>query len=394
MRTHPPDYDSALRFNTRRINELQAAYQKERAAANGLVAELLRHPAERQRLLVANHPRFHTWGVFEHLIEASRGETSKNPKAADDLAKLALDLSEHLDTSVYGAQAIEDLRARAWAYIGNAYRIRFELQEAQDAFDRALLHLRRGTREPWELAVWLDLKASLLRAQRRFDEAMRLLKRALILFLAVGDRHRAGRTLISMDNVLHRAGQPEKGIPLLYKALDLIDPEQDQRLLFSAKHNLLDDLVDAGRNLEAQRLLIQTSSLYHRFDEPAFRNRRRWVEGKIARGVGQPERAEQLLLRARTGFQEQDAAYEIALVSLELAGLYAEQGRTAELKQLAEEMLPVFSSRQIHREALAALGLWFQAVKTETAGAELAAQVAAAIKRGRDEQSPPAQEAV
>lgn len=393
MRTHRPDYDAALTINTRHLNELQTAYQKERAAAKGLVAELMRHPAERQRLLVANNPRFHTWGVFEHLIEVSREETPKNPKIGDDLAKLALDLSEHLDTSVYGTQAIEDLRARAWAYRGNAHRIRFELQEAQDAFDRALLHLRRGTREPWELAVWLDLKASLLRAQRRFDEAMRLLKRALVLFLAVGDRHRAGRTLISMDNVLHRAGQPEKGIPLLYKALDLIDPDQDQRLLFSAKHNLIDNLVDAGRHLEAQRLLMQANSLYHRFDEPAFRNRRRWVEGKIARGIGQPERAEQLLLRARLGFQEQDAAYEIALVSLELAGLYAEQGRTAEMRRLAEEMLPIFSSRQIHREALAALALWCQAVQSETAGAELAAQVVSALKRGREEQSTAAQDA-
>jgi len=394
MRTHHPDYDAALTINTRHLNELQTAYQKERAAAKGLVAELMRHPAERQRILVANNPRFHTWGVFEHLIEVSREETSKNPKVGDDLAKLALDLSEHLDSSVYGAQAIEDLRARAWAYKGNTHRIRFELQEAQDAFDRALLHLRRGTREPWELAVWLDLKASLLRAQRRFDEAMRLLKRALVLFLAVGDRHRAGRTLISMDNVLHRAGQPEKGIPLLYKALDLIDPDQDQRLLFSAKHNLIDNLVDAGRHLEAQRLLMQANSLYHRFDEPAFRNRRRWVEGKIALGIGQPERAEQLLLRARSGFQEQDAAYEIALVSLELAGLYAEQGRTAEMKQLAEEMLPIFSSRQIHREALAALALWCQAVQSETAGAELAAQVVSALKRGREEQPPSGQDAV
>ena len=388
------NYDASLTFNTRRFIDLQAAYQKERTAAKALVSELSRHPPERQRILVANHPRFHTWGVFELLIETSWEETTRNPKLAEELAKLALDLSEHLDAASYGAESIEDLRARAWAYLGNIHRVRFEFREAQDAFDRALLHLRRGTREPWELAVWLDLKASLLRSQRHFDDAMRLLKRSLVLFLAVGDRHRAGRTLISMDNVLHRAGQPEKGIPLLYQALDLIDPDQDLRLLFSAKHNLIDNLVDAGRYMEAQRLLVQARSLYRRFDEPAFRNRRRWVEGKIARGLGQMEQAERFLLAARIGFQEQDASYDGALVCLELAGLYAEQGRTAEMKQLAEEMVPIFSSRKIHREALAALALWCQAVKTETAGAELAAQVASAIRRGRDEQMAPAQETV
>jgi len=41
--------------------------------------------------------------------------------------------------------------------------------------------------------------------------------------------------------------------------------------------------------------------------------------------------------------------YDTALVSLEIATLYAEQGRTAELKRLAAGMLPIFSSLHIHR---------------------------------------------
>lgn len=387
-------YDSAVSIDTRRLLDLQTAYDKERADADGLVAELLRHPAERQRVLVCNHPRFHTWGVFERLLEISNQEITRDPQVGEELSRLALELSEHIDVSRYGIEAMEDLRARAWAYIGNAHRVRFEFHEAEEAFAHALGHLRLGTREPWERAVWLDLKASLLRSQRHFDEAMRLLNRALVLFLAVGDRHRAGRTLISMENVLQRAGQPEKGIPLLYQALQLIDPAQEPRVLLIAQHNLIDDLTEVGRYMEAQRLLMQARSLYKSFDEPWIRYRRCWIEGKIARGLEQPERAEELLLNARAGFQEQAAGYEIALISLELAGLYAEQGRTAEIKRLAEEMLPIFSSRQIHREALAALALWCQAVQTETAGAELAAQVATAIKRSREEQSPSAQDAV
>jgi tetratricopeptide (TPR) repeat protein len=378
-------YNAALRVDTRRLDELQTAYAKERAEAQGLVSELRRHPAERQRVLVRNHPRFQTWGVFEHLLETSRQETLINdPHVGEELARLALDLSDCLDASVYQTEAIEDLRARAWAYIGNARRVRFELREAQTAFDLALVHLRQGTREPWERAVWLDLKASLLRYQRRFDDAMRLLNRAMKLFLAVGDRHRAGRTLVSMENVLHRAGKPEKGIPLLYQAIELIDPDQEPHVLLTAKHNLIDDLAEVGRYMEAQRLSTQTRPLYRRLD-PWLRYRRIWVEGKIALGLAQPERAEALLEEARMGFQQQGALYEVAITSLELAGLYAEQGRVAEMKRLAEEMVPVFSSRKIHREALAALSLWAQAVQAEEAGAELAARVASTVKQARFE---------
>lgn len=379
-------YDAALASTALRLRDLQAAYEKERSDATGLVAELTRHPAERQRILIRNHTRFHSWGVYERLLDASRQESSCNPERGEQLAGLALDLSEHLNASTYGTAAIEDLRARAWAYIGNARRVRSNLRGAQEAFDRALIHLRQGTREPWEQAVWLDLRASLLRAQRRFDDAMRLLNRALTLFLAVGDRHRAGRILVSMDIVHHQAGQPERGIPLLYRALDLLDPVQDPKLLFTAQHNLIDDLTEVGRFMEAQGLFIQARPLYQQFDEPRNRNRRRWVEGKIARGLGQPEKAVLLLLTARAGFLELDDAYDVALVSLDIAGIYAEQGRMGELKQLAEEMVPIFSSRQIHREAMAAFALWQQAVQTERLGTELTARVVASLRRARYDQ--------
>ncbi|HET9225100.1 MAG TPA: hypothetical protein VFR31_00415, partial [Thermoanaerobaculia bacterium] len=70
-------------------------------------------------------------------------------------------------------------------------------------------------------------------------------------------------------------------------------------------------------------------------------------------------------------------------VSLELASLYAEQGRTEDLKRLAKEMLPIFSSLQIHREALAALAFLRQAIETEKASLEMVTSVAAYLRRAR-----------
>lgn len=385
-------YDAAVTSSARRLLDLQATYENERAEAKGLIAELLRHPAERQRIVVRNSPRFHTWGVFERLLEISRRESAENPALAEEMARLSLELSEQLDTARYGAEAINDLKGRAWAYIGNARRVQSDLRGAHEALERALVHLKQGTREPWERAVWLDLKASLFRAQRRFEDAKRLLSRALVLFLAVGDRHRAGRTLVNMSTVIHETGKPEKAISLLYRALELIDPNQEPRLLLIAQHNLIDDLAEAGRHMEAQGLLLKASSLYRRFDEPWLRYRRTWVEGKIARGLGQPEQAEELFQTTRAGFLEISAAYDVALVSLDLAILYTEQGKTSELKLLASEMVPIFASLQVHREAIAAFTLWRHAVDAETAGIELAARVASSLKRARYDQTPSGQD--
>jgi hypothetical protein len=97
--------------------------------------------------------------------------------------------------------------------------------------------------------------------------------------------------------------------------------------------------------------------------------------------MGKPRLAESLLLAVRDGFLAEGVPFDTALVSLEIALLYAEQGRSGELKKLAGEMLPVFSSLRIHREALAALSFLLQAIQSESASARLVAAVASYLRQ-------------
>src|SRR5262245_33516455 len=202
-------YEAALTRAEQRLKSWEAIFRRERSEAAGLMAELLSHTPERQELILRNNARFITWGVLERLLDQSWGQRFESPDRSEHFARLALLVTERLAPSLYGAISIEDLRARAWGYIGNAHRLRADLAGATQAFTRAFRHLRRGTREPIELAVLLDLQASLRRAQRRFRDALRLLQRAFALFDAVGDRHRAGRTLLGIEIVLTSAGYPE-----------------------------------------------------------------------------------------------------------------------------------------------------------------------------------------
>jgi tetratricopeptide (TPR) repeat protein len=359
------------------------ALERERSQAPSLFVELMGYPVTRRDLSVRSDPRFWTWGLFELLVERSLEMAVRDSGYSEEIGLVALRLSEHLDPVVYGNELIEDLRGRVWTHIGNARRIRSDLRGAEEAFEKADEHLRRGTQESVERALFLDLKASLRRAQRRFDEASRMLYRAISIFLQHGHRHRAGRSLVNMSTVHHYAGKPEEGIPLLQQALQLVDPEQEPRLLLCARHNLIDYLTSAGRYLEAQSLYRETRPLYRDFPDAWAQNRRKWVRGKIARGLGQPRLAESLFQAAHDGFVAEGIPYDTALVSLELASLYAEQARTADLKRLAREMVPIFSSLQIHREALAALAFLKQAIEAERATLELVNGVADYLRRAR-----------
>lgn len=374
-------YEEILQAVDSLVEAREATIARERAAAPGLFVEILRLPPERQRLLIRNSPRFRTWGLCELFLERCRETAIQNPSGAEDLALLALEISVHLDKSFHRSGLLQDMQARAWSCVGNARRVKSDFMGSEEAFLKAEALLREGSRDPVEYALFLDFRASLQRAQRCFDDALRSLRRAVTIFRRAGHTHRAGRCLVQMDSIYCYEGNPEMGIPLLYLALELIDSDQEPRLRLCAQHNLIDDLVETGRFLEAQRLYRQTRSLYKDFPDAWTQTRRKWVKGKLSLGLGRTIQAERLLLAARDGFIAEGIPYDTALVSLELAALYAREGRTADLKRLSQEMFPIFSSLRIHREALAALSFLQKALDAEQVGVELVTRVAEFLRR-------------
>jgi hypothetical protein len=75
--------------------------------------------------------------------------------------------------------------------------------------------------------------------------------------------------------------------------------------------------------------------------------------------------AERELLKVREHYLDRDETYRYCLISLDLATLYLEQGRTQEVRELARQLAPVFASRRVHHHALAALVLFKQAAEAE-----------------------------
>ncbi|MFP5285515.1 MAG: hypothetical protein ACLGI9_07240, partial [Thermoanaerobaculia bacterium] len=71
----------------------------------------------------------------------------------------------------------------------------------------------------------------------------------------------------------------------------------------------------------------------------------------------------------------------------DLAVLRVEAGRTAEVREQAENMAPIFVSKKIAREALAALKLFCDAARQEAATVELTRRVIGEVERARRAES-------
>jgi hypothetical protein len=171
---------------------------------------------------------------------------------------------------------------------------------------------------------------------------------------------------------------------LLRRSLDLLDPREDPRWFLTVRHNLIVALVADGRPREAFALLFHTRPLYLKLGERIMLLRLRWLEGVVAQGLLRFEQAEAAFHEVRAAFVELGLDYDAAVVTLDLAMVFAQQGRTDDMRRLAMEMMTFFESHQIHREAMAAFLVFCNAAKMETAGVGLVREVGAFLKIARN----------
>jgi tetratricopeptide (TPR) repeat protein len=320
---------------------------------------------------------FQAWAWCELLGEAV--ETCRGAEGAVDIAYLAALAADRL-TGPLAAAELADLRARAWAELGNLQRAADRLDLAEESLDRALDYLQAGSGDDLLLARVLDFHGSLYRDQRRFGEAVRAVDRAAYLFLENGEHQRAARALVAKGLTLIYAEQPEHALAALERAFACLDSAGDHHLVLAAVHNCLLALVADGQFERAARLLPSCRPLHAAVGSPLDHVRLLLLEGKAAAGLGQTADAERLFSASRAGFAAAEQAYDAALAALDLATLLLDQGRPAEVIHLVDEMLGSFHERGILREACASLLLLRQAIEQGQATAALVRTLTGQVK--------------
>jgi tetratricopeptide (TPR) repeat protein len=289
------------------------------------------------------------------LLEAGRSLRHHDPQATLRFAKLARYAADRLSLKDFGAKAVADVRALAWAELGNAYRICDDLPSASRAMNRAIHWSRRGSQADLLLARLADLLASLLGAQGRFPEAYQLLLLVYHAHERNGRPHLAGRALFSAGNMAAWAGSRGTALLLLRRGLDLLDDERDPALVSQLLLAMISNLAELGRFRSARRLLWRCRHLFLESGNELDLVRVRWVEGKIYAGLSDFPRAELAFQETRAEFAKHEQVYLAAIAGLDLAALWAQQGRLDEIRALAHEMIATFRALRIAREAIVTL---------------------------------------
>lgn len=360
--------------------------------APGQLARLESLALPEQLALIEGDDSLRTWALCALLIRETQKAVLEQPMRAVERAEVAVRIAEQLSGEVYDSVWIADLCARAWAHLGNSRRVLGELLGADQALRTAFALLERGgTGAPEVRGELLHIQAALRRAQRRLPEALVAADDAMALFLQANAVSAIRRVRLTRAKIREELGDLDGTLSELeslieeFEALDgvpAIDVEAEKVPRAYAHHNLLIALVTAGRFEEASRRLEEIRGMFLH-SSPLDRIRLRWLEARIAAGLGRKEEAESILRQVQEEYFDRRMGYDAALVALELAVLFAEQGRTAEIKQLAIEVLPLFESREVHREAMGALILFQRAAEQEILTVEMVRQVTAFLSRER-----------
>jgi tetratricopeptide (TPR) repeat protein len=358
----------------------ERATQRERQKFETIWAAL-RHlaVAEWQQLMGAL-PALRCPAFVERLAEKSVRAAADDADRALSLANLSLWLAKR----VPGDDSRRQCEGFAWGIVGNARRVRSDLKRARKAF---LLSARLWQAESpgasmflpgWRL---LDLEASLWIDLRQPSKALALLDQAAEAAPQIGDFQ--ARLLLQRSNALTLMGDTEGAIAAAEKAQSLLSPDAEPRLLCILRFNLMESLCEVGRAAEAAGLLDGLRALTVQIGNGLDSLRLRWLEAKIAAGVGRVPEAIEALSWVRAHFADKEIRYDEALASLDLAALYLEQGRTADVKLLVRQMEPVFRAEGVHAEAQNALTLFRRAVELETVTVELVRRIVAYLYRAK-----------
>jgi tetratricopeptide (TPR) repeat protein len=191
--------------------------------------------------------------------------------------------------------------------------------------------------------------------------------------------------LVNEAFTLEQSGDYDRSLEILEEAAQLVSCETELRLAFALRFNQAVNLLHLGRLEEAEPQLADARELAVRLGNELDLVRVRWLAGRVAAGRGRKEEALAAFAQVRHEFEARGMGYDCALVSLELAVLYLERGNTREVKELVEEMKPLFEAQGVHREALAALKLFCDAAKKETLTVELARRMVEYLSRAQND---------
>jgi len=297
-----------------------------------------------------------SWGNAEMLLRLSFEARYRDPEEMLQFAESALMMVGRLEPERYGSVALyRDFQARVWTELANACRVKEQFWRVESALNKACEFLDQGTGDLMIAARVNVVAGAFYKDQRKFGKAEEILDLAYRIYLKLGQRHLAGRVLISKGLNLVYAEQQREAIAYFEQGLAMVDVARDPQLFAAAHHNLLLALTGERRFQEASELLLKSGLRKVFARDPLNLLRLRGIEAMILAGRGRLVEAERAFGQIQEGFSARRLDLPAAVVGMERAKVLLQMGCRGEAHELSLDLYRRAQERNLSKAAVTAI---------------------------------------
>jgi tetratricopeptide (TPR) repeat protein len=356
------EFPHAATVSTLRTIATQMDAEDADAARN--VSSLLSLPPAAWLTTLASRPDYRTPGFVRQLIAETDRLIDTRPADVVELTALAVEVADNLEPSWWHGDTVPRLRAAAWRERGYALYYVGRHVEALAAADRAAEHLGRVGVGEYDSARLMLVRALVLRAVERYDEALAVAHQTAATFAAFNDEHRSHYVQLVEAAMAYSVRNYRLALPLLHA---LVDERSFGDL--RTKAVLLQNLAGCYRETmqfdNALKYYGDAVRLFDQLQMPVERARATWHVGRVLLLESKFEDAAPLLRSVKDTYTALGIVDKAALVAIDVAEASLMTGRLADVVELCHFAIAFYRDAQLpySENALVAISLLREAAE-------------------------------
>ena len=322
----------------------------------------------------------YTGGMVQQLLERVTSMLGKSPANALHVTALAIEIANALDVANYPCDYVINLRAQACR--DHAYVLSFvgRYPEAMEVAERSERLFAQVPLPEYDLARLSLVKASILRAIDRVEEALALIRTAGDTFLRFGDQSRFLVARQTEASTLYRRGNVKQALAI-WREVESANLPTDELTAVRLAHNIALCYSDLGQPEETIKRIPQCILEYEMLGNETERTRSRWVLAKALAACGRYEEAVPIFRQTWREFEQLGITVDSGLAALTLAETLLVLGQSDEVPAICREVIGQFTRAGMASRALTALSFLREAVAMGQASPSLIQHVASFLRQ-------------
>ncbi|MEA2464965.1 MAG: hypothetical protein QOJ98_2712 [Acidobacteriota bacterium] len=310
--------------------------------AEAVLAELLTGSRDTWRSRLEAHPEWWHAGVVRKLIAASERAIDTMPPDAVEITVMATGIADQLDPAAYPSDTIARLRGAAWRDYAYALYYTGAFSKAEAAIAVAEQHFAACVVNEYELGRLGIVRALVLRAFERFDEAANAASASTEAFSRFEDTHRVVSARLAEVHMLFSRSDFARAERLLLNA---------EREISATPHAhthalVLGSLGYCSRKLghvdEAIAYYEASAALFGDLGSVTEAARTRWSVAATLADAGRLTEARERMTTVLPEFERLGMSSEAAVMSLDIAELLTANERFDEVQLVCSSAMEIF----------------------------------------------------